>query len=100
VLYVVHAYDGTDPNAPARRMAVRPAHFDGARRLKAEGHFILGGALLDPDGRMIGSMMLLDFANETELQAWLAWEPYVQNKVWERIDIKPFRQAQLGNETP
>jgi len=95
VLYVVHAYDGTDPDALDRRMAVRPNHFEGARRLKAEGHFIVGGALLDPDGRMIGSMMLLDFADDTELQAWLAWEPYVQHNVWERIDIKPFRQADV-----
>ncbi|MEZ0541614.1 YciI family protein [Fibrella arboris] len=93
MLYVVHAYDGTDADALDRRMAARPAHFEGARRLKAEGHFILGGALLDPDGRMIGSMMLLDFADESQLQDWLSWEPYVQNKVWDRIDIKPFRQA-------
>ena len=95
MLYVVHAYDGTDPDAPNRRLAVRPSHFDGARRLKAEGHFILGGALLDPEGQMIGSMLLLDFTDETQLQEWLAWEPYVQHKVWELIDIKPFRQAVL-----
>lgn len=95
MLYVVHAYDGTDPDAPARRMAVRSDHFNGARRLKAEGRFVLGGALLNPDGHMIGSMMLLDFADETELQTWLAWEPYVQHKVWKQIDIKPFRQAEL-----
>ena len=95
MLYVVHAYDGTDPDALDRRMAARPDHFAGARRLKAEGHFILGGALLDPDGRMMGSMMVLDFADETELQAWLAWEPYVQQNVWERIVIKPFRQADV-----
>ena len=93
--YVVHAYDGTDPEAPARRSTVRAAHFDGARRLTAEGHFILGGALLDPDGRMIGSMMLLDFDDQTQLEAWLAWEPYVLHKVWEKVDINPFRQAEL-----
>lgn len=93
MLYVVHAYDGTDTDALDRRMAIRPAHFDGAKRLKAEGHFVLGGALLDPDGRMIGSMMLLDFDDDAQLQDWLSWEPYIQNKVWERVDIKPFRQA-------
>ncbi|MBO0948915.1 YciI family protein [Fibrella forsythiae] len=95
MLYVVHAYDGTGPNALDHRMTIRPAHFEGARRLKAAGQFILGGALLDPEGRMIGSMMLLDFADEAQLQEWLSWEPYVQNKVWERIDIKPFRQADI-----
>lgn len=95
VLYVVHAYDHSDAEALNRRMAVRPAHFEGAQRLKEAGHFILGGALLNPDGQMIGSMMLLDFADETQLQEWLSWEPYVQKGIWETIDIKPFRQAAI-----
>jgi len=95
MLYVVHAYDGTDEAALDRRMAVRPTHFEGARKLKEMGHFVLGGALLSPDGQMIGSMMLLDFENEEQIQNWLSWEPYVQGKVWEKIDIKPFRQAQV-----
>jgi len=95
MLYVVHAYDGTDEAALDRRMAVRPTHFEGARKLKELGHFVLGGALLNPDGQMIGSMMVLDFENEEQIQDWLSWEPYVQGKVWEKIDIKPFRQAQV-----
>lgn len=95
MLYVVHAYDATGPDAPDRRLAARPSHFEGARRLKADGHFVLGGALLSPEGQMIGSMMLLDFADEAQLQEWLSWEPYVQRGVWEKIDIKPFRQAEL-----
>ncbi len=56
---------------------------------------MLGGALLDPNGQMIGSMMLLDFDDDHQLQEWLAWEPYIQHKVWERIDIKPFRRADI-----
>ncbi|WP_128545944.1 YciI family protein [Larkinella soli] len=95
MLYVIHAYDYTDEQALDRRMAVRPRHFDGARSLKAQGHFILGGALLDPAGKMIGSMMLLDFENEAQLDDWLQNEVYVTGKVWERIDIKPFRQADI-----
>ncbi|MFC5411028.1 YciI family protein [Larkinella bovis] len=93
--YVLHAYDYTDDQAMDRRLAVRPAHFDGARQLKAANHFILGGALLDPDGKMIGSMMLLDFDSEEQLNTWLQNEVYVTGKVWERIDIKPFRQAEI-----
>lgn len=95
MLYVVHAYDHTDADALDRRLTVRPSHFEGARRLKEAGHFVLGGALLSPEGQMIGSMMLLDFADESQLQEWLSWEPYVQKGIWERIDIKPFRQAEL-----
>ncbi|MCY7360188.1 MAG: YciI family protein [Rudanella sp.] len=95
MLYVVHAYDGTDEAALDRRMAVRPTHLDGVKRLKERNHYVLGGALLNPDGQMIGSMMLLDFETDAQLQDWLLWEPYVQKKVWQTIDIKPFRQAQV-----
>ncbi|MGM9506717.1 YciI family protein [Larkinella sp. GY13] len=93
--YVIHAYDYTDDQAIDRRLAVRPNHFDGARQLKADGHFVLGGALLDPDGKMIGSMMLLDFDTEDQLNDWLQNEVYISGKVWERIDIKPFKQADV-----
>ncbi|RCR65735.1 YciI family protein [Larkinella punicea] len=93
--YVIHAYDYTDDQAMGRRLAVRPNHFDGARQLKADGHFVLGGALLDPDGKMIGSMMLLDFDTEDQLNDWLQNEVYISGKVWERIDIKPFKQADI-----
>jgi uncharacterized protein YciI len=93
--YVIHAYDYTDDQAMNRRLAVRPNHFDGARQLKADGHFVLGGALLDPDGKMIGSMMLLDFDTEEQLNDWLQSEVYITGKVWERIDIKPFKQAEI-----
>lgn len=93
--YVIHAYDYTDNQAYERRLAVRHRHFDGARQLKADGHFVLGGALLDPDEKMIGSMMLLDFDSEDQLNDWLQNEVYHTGKVWERIDIKPFRQADI-----
>ena len=93
--YVVHAYDYTDPEVLRRRMAVRPDHLDKVRELSQAGNFVLGGALLDQEGRMIGSMMVLDFEDAADLERWQASEPYILGKVWEHIDIKPFLQAQL-----
>jgi uncharacterized protein len=93
--YVIHAYDYTDEQAPERRLMARPLHFDQARTLKANGHFVLGGALLGPEDQMIGSLMVLDFDEEAQLQAWLATDPYVTGRVWEKIDVKPFRQADI-----
>lgn len=89
--YVVHAYDY--PDAQERRLAVRERHLEGVRQMKADGTFHLGGALLDPAGRMFGSMMLVEFETEDELRAWLDREVYVTERVWERIDVKPFRMA-------
>ncbi len=95
MLYVIHAYDYTDEQAPERRLTARPLHFDRARTLKANRHFVLGGALLSPEGQMIGSLMVLDFEEEAQLRAWLDTDPYVTGRVWEKIDVKPFRQADI-----
>ena len=93
--YVVHAYDHTSADAPDRRMAVRPAHLDFVRELKAKGQFVLGGALLGPAGNMIGSMLLLDLETEEQLADYLNTDPYIVQGVWDRIDVKPFRKADV-----
>lgn len=93
--YVIHAWDGTDEKALERRMAARPAHFDGAKKLKANGNFILGGAMLNKEGKMIGSTMVLQFESKEKLQEWLDTEPYIGEKVWEKIEVHPFRVADV-----
>lgn len=93
--YIIHAYDHTDADALDRRMAVRPAHLAYVHQLKAAGQFLLGGALLDPDGRMIGSMLMLDFATEDQLSDYLKTDPYIVQGVWDTIDVKPFRKADV-----
>lgn len=76
-------------------MAVRPAHLDYVRALKANGQFVIGGALLDPEGRMIGSMLMLNLDSEEQLQTYLRTDPYIVEGVWDKIDVKPFRQADV-----
>ncbi|RYY36018.1 MAG: hypothetical protein EOP46_07955 [Sphingobacteriaceae bacterium] len=93
--YVVTAYDYTDEGALERRMNVRPHHFDGARDLKASGNFIKAGAILNAEGKMIGSIMLLQFETDEELEAWKQGEPYITQKVWETVDVKPIRLADI-----
>jgi uncharacterized protein YciI len=93
--YLVHAWDGTDDQALERRMKARPAHFDNSRRIKTSGNFILGGAMLNEDGKMIGSTMVLQFETKEELQQWIDTEPYITGKVWQQIDIRPFRVADV-----
>ncbi|WP_018619672.1 YciI family protein [Spirosoma luteum] len=91
--YVIHAYDHTDPDALDRRMAARPAHLAYVARLKEKEQFLLGGALLDPDGNMMGSMLVLAMATEDQLNDYLRSDPYIVQGVWDKIDVKPFRQA-------
>jgi len=93
--YLVTAYDYTDTEALQRRMNVRPHHLDGARDLRASGNYILGGAILNEDGKMIGSVMILQFETEEALDAWKQSEPYITQKIWESVDVKPFRVAEV-----
>jgi uncharacterized protein len=93
--YLVTGYDYTDEGALERRMNVRPRHFDHAREMKAKGNFIIGGAILNDEGKMIGSTMLMQFETEEELEAWKQNEIYITGKIWERFDVKPFRVADV-----
>jgi uncharacterized protein YciI len=91
--YLVLAHDGDDPEAPARRLAAREAQLGGARAMAARGELIAGGAILDEAGAMIGSAVIVAFPSRAALDAWLAREPYVAGRVWQRIEVKPFRLA-------
>ncbi len=91
--FLVVAHDGADAEARQRRLAVREAHLDGARRMAENGSMVCGGALLDDDGDMIGSACVVEFADRAALDAWLESDPYVTGGVWRRIEVTPFRRA-------
>jgi uncharacterized protein YciI len=91
--WLIIARDGDDAEAPARRQAARPAHLENAARHQAQGHLLVGGALVDDAGRMIGSACVAQFATRAELDQWLRTDPYVIGGVWRDIEIMPYRLA-------
>lgn len=91
--YIIIAYDGTDSGATERRMSVRPEHFKTARELKANNNFVIGGAMLDENGKMNGSMMIVQFETVEQLRQWMENEPYINGKVWQQVEVKPFKVA-------
>ncbi|MEQ8312680.1 MAG: YciI family protein [Gammaproteobacteria bacterium] len=91
--FLITAYDGKDDDAQARRAAARPAHIEGANKLMADGHILIGGAILDNDGKMIGSSMVVEFETREELDHWLNEDPYITGGVWEDVQVVPFRTA-------
>lgn len=93
--FVVTALDYTDADALQRRLANREAHLAGARQLIATKRFLSGGAILDADGRMIGSTLHLDFPDQASLEQYLQQDPYVSGKVWEKIEIRPAKLLPL-----
>lgn len=91
--WLVIARDGTDAEAPARRLKARPAHLENAARLQAAGHLLIGGALLDDAGQMAGSAAVAQFDTRAELDEWLRTDPYVTGGVWQQIEVTPYRVA-------
>jgi uncharacterized protein len=57
----------------------------------SRSEMLYGVAILNEAGEMAGSMLILDFASQEDLDAWLAKEPYITGKVWATVDIRPCR---------
>lgn len=96
--FILIAYDGTEAEALDRRMKVRQEHLDKIEILKKSGEFIFGGAILDNNGKMIGSTILYEFQDRKNLDDYLKNEPYMTNGVWKKVEIHPFRLATIGKK--
>lgn len=96
--FLLVAYDGEDAGAPERRMSVREEHLQKIGNLKKTGEFLSGGAILDDNGKMIGSMILYEFPDRKSLDERLKDEPYITKNVWQKIDIRPFRLATIPHK--
>ena len=93
--YLLIAQDTADPGAYERRMKCRPEHLEKIAVIKRAGKFICGGAILDISGKMAGSMIVYDVTDRNELDRLLLDEPYIINKVWDKIEIRPFKMATI-----
>ena len=93
--YLLIAYDGTDSGAPERRLKVREGHLSRLGILKKAGEFLFGGALLNENGTMIGSMIVYEYPDRASLDKQLKSEPYLTEGVWVKTEIKPFRLAKI-----
>ena len=82
--FVIKAYDGE--GMLDKRMEVRPCHFEGMEIMKE--HILCAGGMLDKDGKMIGSLLVMEFEKREQLDEYLANEPYVVEHVWERIEVE------------
>ena len=82
--FIITAHDGE--NVLDTRMAVRPRHLEGMAKLGE--HIVCAGGLLDDEGKMKGSVLILDFEDRAALDNYLKNEPYVVEHVWEKIEIE------------
>ena len=93
--FILSGYDGNDSEALNRRMMAREQHLQNALKLKEKGNFIWGGALLDSNGIMKGSVVVYEYETRDDLDKMLKTEPYVTGGVWKRIEIEKFKLADI-----
>ena len=91
--FLVIGYDGTDAEALERRLKVREEHLAKIGELKKSAECLIGGAILDETGKMIGSMLVYEFPDRKALEEKLKDEPYYTKGVWQKVEIQPFRLA-------
>jgi uncharacterized protein YciI len=72
------------------RMANRPTHVE--HLIAHEAHLITAGPLLDGE-RMIGSLLVVDFADRKDVDAFVAADPYSKAGLFQSVTIKPYKNV-------
>lgn len=91
--FVIIARDGEDEGALARRMAARDSHIAYGRIAAQTGEQLMAAAMLNSNGDMNGSVMIVEFENIEAVQAWLDKEAYITGDVWKDVQIIPCKVA-------
>jgi uncharacterized protein YciI len=95
-LFCLHCLDNETDGA-ARRAEARPAHLAWAAGL---GPVVrMAGPLLDTEGRMIGSVFLIEAESLAAVKAINAEDPYTKGGVFGRVTINETRWA-IGEGKP
>lgn len=79
------------PDSLALRMANREAHL--AYIAAHADQTPAAGPLLDDEGRMIGSLLVIEAADRTAAEAFSDADPYRRAGLFERVEIHAWRQS-------
>lgn len=95
--YVILGHDA--PGTLAQRMTVRPAHVARLRELCDAARLLVAGPCpaidaADPGpAGYTGSVVIAEFPSLEDARAWADADPYLAAGVYERVEVRPFRQA-------
>ena len=92
--FLVKAYDGN--GMLEKRMEVRPPHLEGMKALGRQ--IICAGGLLDDEGRMKESALVMEFPDRVAMEEYLKNEPYVVEGVWQKIEVEPMNVVLVNGE--
>ena len=92
--FLIKSYDGE--GMLEKRMEVRPRHLEGMMVLGKQ--IICAGGLLDEEGRMKGSALVMEFENRAALAEYLKNEPYVVEGVWQKVEVETMNVLLVNGE--
>ena len=92
--YMIRALDGR--NMLEKRLAVRVQHLENLQTIK--GKILCAGGLLDEEGKMKGSALVIDFESEDALKEYLKSEPYIIEQVWADVEVSRMNVVLLNGE--
>jgi uncharacterized protein YciI len=91
--FLVIATDHTDDQALQRRLDARPHHLSNALRLETAGILTFAGASVDSEGKMTGSVLVLNVATRGEASSLIESDLYWTSKVWASYTLQDMRIA-------
>ena len=86
--FLFHAIDR--PGTADLRQRLREDHRVSIRRWDPHCRCILGGPLLDEDGRMIGTALVFEADDAAAVRAFMDVDPYLVGGLFARIEISPW----------
>ncbi|MEO0486743.1 MAG: YciI family protein [Pseudomonadota bacterium] len=72
------------------RMDTRPDH---VAYLKSSEAVVMAGPLLDAEGAMCGSLIILDVADMAEAEAWAAADPYAKAGLFASVSLDAWNKV-------
>lgn len=97
MFYAIIAED--KPNTLEQRLQSRPAHLDRLLALKDAGRLLIAGPHPAIDSEdpgtagFTGSLVVAEFSNLAEAQAWADADPYIKDGVYEKVTVKPYKKV-------
>lgn len=97
MLYAIISQD--IENSLELRLEARPAHLARLEQLQAEGRLVLAGPhpAIDSENPgedgFTGSLVVAEFADLTQAQAWADDDPYIKAGVYKQLIVKPFKKV-------
>ena len=97
MLYVIYSEDVE--NSLAKRLSVRDKHLARLQEMQDQGRLIVAGPCPAIDSNdpgtagFTGSLLVLEFDNLEQAQAWADADPYIDAGVYKKVTVKPYKMV-------